>query len=240
MTDPRVLTPTVTVVVDQPAVTPLLQIPGDVDTPPVTETLATVEVTIKAPHPASVLLNAAALAADYGLRAIDKDHPAHAPAQCGRTFVHALHQTTEGWCPGLDAKGVAQAIHEEAEAARGQDTLPEEVAPVVIRLPEGTDLARVEVVRPPADGAGVVLIPHNVDVIDFGDVTAQHHRADRYALGLTVLATRGCENRVSGDCWDDGRTADAEHLANRACAACVAQRVLDGGLLPTEEGRNRG
>lgn len=66
----------------------------------------TVEVRVTAPanslH-AAYALNAAAAAADTGLRATDTTHPAHrTPDQCGRTFVHARHETTRGWCAGLD------------------------------------------------------------------------------------------------------------------------------------------
>lgn len=38
------------------------------------------------------------------------------PVQCGRTWVHAMHQTTEGDCPGLDAEQVRQA-HAAADRA---------------------------------------------------------------------------------------------------------------------------
>lgn len=64
--------------------------------------LASIEVTVSAAHPTAFVLNAAAVAADTALRAIDKAHPAHRSAQCGRTYVHLGHQTTEGHCAGLD------------------------------------------------------------------------------------------------------------------------------------------
>lgn len=62
-----------------------------------------IDVTITAPglHPAH-MLNAAAVAADSGLRAVSKTHPAHRSAQCGRTFPHLPHETTAGRCAGLD------------------------------------------------------------------------------------------------------------------------------------------
>lgn len=72
---------------------------------PVTASPYPVEVTVHAtgPHHAAVLLNAAAYGADQTLRALDMTHPAHThPDQCGRTFVHLPHQTTGGWCAGLD------------------------------------------------------------------------------------------------------------------------------------------
>lgn len=51
--------------------------------------------------------------------------------------------------------------------------------------------------------------------------------------GLEVIAQRGCSNYTRGDCWSEGRTADAEYAASRACTPCIAARVLAGERLPS-------
>ena len=81
----------------------------------------TVEVTVTSPngHPAH-LLNAAAVAADTGLRAVSATHPAHRVAQCGRTIVHRAHDTTGGRCPGLDGTEVEGSPGEKAPGLIGK------------------------------------------------------------------------------------------------------------------------
>lgn len=71
----------------------------------VQETVIDVTITSAAHHTA-YLLNAAAVAADEGLRAVSLTHPAHRPDQCGRTRPHAAHETTEGRCAGLESGDV--------------------------------------------------------------------------------------------------------------------------------------
>lgn len=248
MTEPVILTPSASITITAPRSQTLLLWPGDEPRPALPDDV--VEVSISAALPAAVLVNAAAHAADQGLRAIDPNHPAHRLAQCSRTFMHAGHDTTEGWCNGLDGTEAAQAQHEARQAANGQDTLPN---PIMIRVPDGTDLSSVVVTGLP-DGQGWFVFPASAKIIDLSDHEAAPPPVDdterrhwpraawagecqRLEAGLRVLSTRGCENFTTGDCWGNGRKADATYAGDLACAPCIATRILDGRTLPTEESR---
>lgn len=79
-----------------------------------------IDVSIAAPEHSAILVNAAAVAADTALRAVDRTHPAHrGPDQCARTYQHLSHDTQNGRCPGLDGTEAARAQYEERLAAEG-------------------------------------------------------------------------------------------------------------------------
>lgn len=74
------------------------------------------------------------------------------PAQCGRTFVHVPHDTTEGRCPGL--QGPTETL------------FPYDLAPLIIRLPESGEAP--ELLNPEVlGGRGYITLPHEVQFTTF-------------------------------------------------------------------------
>jgi len=131
--------------------------------------------------------------------------------QCGRTFFHLPHESTQGDCPGLN---------------------PELIQSALITITEALGF-------PVRDAAAIVT--HGSGGYDqTDDPWADRPSYAALESGLRVIAESaagGCEHSTSGigSCFRNHRTADARYGADRACTACIAWQVLRGLPLPVEE-----
>jgi hypothetical protein len=173
------------------------------------------------------------------------------PNQCGRTFIHGRHETTEGWCAGLDGTEVSRADASADYASPAippglEDTDPDAIRDLLNAAARWGQLGVLRVARSlysPAAWAAALSPGQPADeAVD----PAPEPETDPWAIpvpyatletGLRLIedaAGGRCDRHVAalGACFKNGRTADSPYGATAACAPCIAHAALTGDRLP--------